>query len=93
MSAPQIGSRWLDTRAKNPTPHAIGDRRSHAKPGEAVPGEWRRIVKVVGVGTRFAGIDGIWQQKTNGTWETMAVRRTSADVSTFCRRYQPLEES
>lgn len=87
MSAPPLDSRWLDTGVRN-VPPSVAD----VADANCVI---HRIVEVVGPVTngRSVAVVGRWQQHRNGSWEDLAVRPTSADVSTFGRRYQPLEES
>ena len=78
-------SRWLDTSAKP-------SRSVLAK--SAGTGELRRIVEVAGRPENLkVAVTGLWQEQTAGRrWLTLTERRTYADVSTFGRRYQPLEE-
>jgi hypothetical protein len=61
------------------------------------PGTWLRKVRILSrrrlVEPTNVTIHGFWQQKINGEWDLMARRTAYADVSTFGRRYQPLEET
>lgn len=85
MSAPQIGSRWLDTRAGNP-PTSIRSTTID-------DGTWRRIVTIKDIEGRGATVLGDWQQRIQDQWVTEWTRIAYCDVALFGRRYQPLEET
>lgn len=81
---------WVDTGASDVPASVLAEASGH--------GPFHRIVNVTRTGTydhtaRGIAIIGRWQEQIDGKWVTLAERRTYADVSTFGRRYKPLEES
>jgi hypothetical protein len=80
---------WIDTGASDVPPSVLAKATGD--------GPFQRVVSVVRPGTydhyrRGILVVGRWQEQRGDQWVTLTERRTYADVSTFGRRYQPLEE-